>query len=73
MLGYDEIIKLETTYGKVIITIPGDIDGITFGIDVGTGMVYLYGSFDDSNGGKIEVFLLIYSLGSTYGKVILFD
>ena len=39
---------------KVPETILGDVDGITLGIDVGTELYSLDGSFDYSNYGKLE-------------------
>ena len=56
--------------GKVIGTILGDVDVITLGIDVGTELCYLYGSFDGSNYGKIEGLLPGDSLEYTEGKVL---
>ena len=42
----------------------GNVDGIALGIDIETELEYLDGSFDDSNDGKLEVFLLGVSLVS---------
>ena len=39
-------------------------------VDVGTELGSLDGSFDNSDGGNLEVFLLVGSLGYTDGKVI---
>ena len=36
VLGSDEGIKLEISDGKVLVTILGNIDGITLGLGVGT-------------------------------------
>ena len=38
---------MELSCGKVLGTILGNLDGIILGIDVGTGMGYLNGSFGD--------------------------
>ena len=70
MLGYDEVIKLGSTDGKVLVIILGNVDGNTFGISVGTWLGYLDGSFDASNDDNIEGLLLGYSLVSDDGKVI---
>ena len=57
-LGSDEGIKLGSTDGKVIGTILENIYGITLGIDIGIELVFLDGSFDGSNNGKLEDLLL---------------
>ena len=49
MLGSDEGIKLGYTDGKVFGTILGNVDIITLGIDIGTELGFLDGSFDGSN------------------------
>ena len=36
VLGYDEVIKLASTDGKLLVTILGNVDGITLGIYIGT-------------------------------------
>ena len=69
-LGYDEGIKLGSTYGKVFVPILGNVDRITLGIDVGTNLNSLDRSFDGSNNGKLEVLLMGYSLVSTDGEVL---
>ena len=51
-------------------TIPGDVDEITFGIDVVIELGSLDGSFDGFNDGKIEGLLIEDSLVSTDDKVI---
>ena len=51
-------------------TIIGDVDGLTLGIDIGTEMGYFDGFFDSSNHSKIEVLLLVGSLGYNDGKVL---
>ena len=57
-LGSDEGIKLESTYGKVIVTILRNLYGITLRLDIGTELRFLDGSSDGSNEGKIEGLLL---------------
>ena len=42
----------------MLFTIPGDVDGITFALDIGTELVSLDGHFDGSDYGKLEVLLL---------------
>ena len=69
-LGSDEFIRMRYTDSKVIVTILGNVDGITLGLDIGTELGFLDGSLDGSNEGKIEGLLLGDSLGSTDGKVI---
>ena len=54
VIGSDEGIKLGSTDGKVIGNVIGDVERITVGIDVGTELRPLDGSFDDSNGGSLE-------------------
>ena len=51
-------------------TIIGNVDRITLGIDIGTKLVFLYGSFDGSNDGKLGVLLIGDSLGFIDVKVI---
>ena len=70
MLGYNEGIKLGSTDGKVIGTILGNVDIITLGIDIGTYMGSLYGSFDGSNDIKLGGLFLGDSPGYTDCKVI---
>ena len=53
MLGYDKDIKMGYTGGRVIGTILGNVDRIILGIDIGTELVFLDGSLDGSNEGKI--------------------
>ena len=43
-------------------TILGNVDRITLGLDVGIGLGSFDGSFDSSNGDKLERLLLGYSL-----------
>ena len=50
--------------------IPGNVDGITLGLDVGTKLCSLDGSFDDSNDDNPESLLLRDSLGSMHGKLL---
>ena len=78
LLGYtdgkvlvsDEVITLELSDGKVLGTIPRNVYGFRVGIDVGTGLVYLSGSFDGSYYGMLEILLLLKLLGSTDIKVL---
>ena len=71
MIGSAEDIKLVSTDGKVHVTIIGNVDVITLGLDVGTDMgSFLDGLFDDSNNGNIEGLLIEDSLGSTDDKVL---
>ena len=69
VIGSDEGIKMGSTDGKVLGTIIGNVDGITVGLDLGTDLVFLDGSFDDSNYGKLAVLFFVGSLGSTVDKV----
>ena len=70
MIRSDEGIKMGLFYGEVIGTILEDSDGIVLGIDVGTELGYLYGSFGDSTDGNLEGLLLVGSLVSTDDKVL---
>ena len=54
MIGSDDGIKLGSTDGKVLSTIPGIFYGITLGIDVGIDLGSLDRSFDGFNDGKLE-------------------
>ena len=58
LIGTDEGIKLGYNDGKVLGNIIVYVYGITLGINVRTELVSLYGSFDGSNDGNIEVPLL---------------
>ena len=58
VLGYDEVIKLVSTDGKVIGNILVNVDGITLVIDVEIEMGSLYVSFDGSNYGELEGLLI---------------
>ena len=58
MTGFDERIKLGLFNGKLIGTILGNIDRVTFGIDVGTELGSLDGSFGVSNDGKFDILSL---------------
>ena len=51
-------------------TILGEVDGITFGLDVAIALGYLDGSFDGSNDIKFNVLVIEYSLGHTDGKLL---
>ena len=70
VLGFDEFIKLVISDGKVIVTILGDLYVITPGLDFGTELRYLDGSFDSSNYGNIERQLLGEPLGYTDERVL---
>ena len=72
-LAPDERMKLGYTDWKVLGYILGNVDGIILGIGVGTEMGCFYGSFDDSNGGKLEGLFLGDSLGFTAGKLYYSD
>ena len=69
-IGSDEGINLISTYGKLLITIIGNVDGITLDIDIGTELGFLHGSFDGSNDIKLEGLLLGVLLGSTNYKAL---
>ena len=58
MLRSDEGVKLGSTDGKVLVTILGNVSGITLRIDAETVLGYLYGSFDGYNHGKLELLLI---------------
>ena len=68
-LNSNEGIKLVSTDENFIGPILGNVDEITIGIDVGTELGYLDGSFGGSNYGKIEGLFLGFSLGYSDGKV----
>ena len=70
VLGSDVAIKLGYTYGKVLVTILGSVDGIKLVIDDGTYIGSFYGLFDGSNHGKLESVLPGDSIWFTDGKVI---
>ena len=70
VIGSDEGIKLVSTDGKLLVTILGNVYGITLGIDVETDLGSLDGSFDRSNDSNIEGLLLGDSMGCTDGKVL---
>ena len=70
VIGSDEGTKLGISDVKVIGNILGNVYGITLGINVGTELRSLDGSFYCYNDFMIERLLLVYSLGSTYGKMI---
>ena len=57
--------KLRLSDGKVLDTILGNVDGITIGIDFGTELVFLDGSFHGSSDIKIEGLLFGHSKLST--------
>ena len=70
VLGYDEVIKLGYTDGKLIGPILRNVNGITLGLDFGTDMGALDGSFEGSKSDKLKMLLLRDSLGYTGGKVL---
>ena len=51
----------------------GNVYGFTLGVDAGTDLVYLNGSFDGSNDGNIGRLLIVDSFGTTDGKVLVSD
>ena len=53
--------------GKLLVTIPRNVNGITLGIDVGKKLGSLGVSVDDSNIGNIEGLLIGDSMGSSHG------
>ena len=65
MIGSDEGIRIGSTDVKVIGAIHGNLDGIILGLDVGTEMVTLDGSFDGYNDMKLE--------GSFLGELLVSD
>ena len=69
-MASDEVIKLGLSYGKVIDTILGNLDGVILGIDDETNLVYLDESFDDYNESKVEGLFREGSFLSTGGKVL---
>ena len=73
MLGSDKGIKLVSNDGKVFGNILGNVNIITLGLDIGTKLDCLDGSFDDSNEGNIAGLLLGESLVSTDVKVFGYD
>ena len=70
LLGYDEGIKRGSTGGKVFGAILGNLDIITLGVDIGTELGFLDGSFYCSNESKLEGSCLGDSQGYTDGKVL---
>ena len=62
MIGSDKGIKLGLYDGKVLMTILGNVDVITPGIDVGTDHGSLGGFFHGSNYVKCEGLLLVGSM-----------
>ena len=69
-MASDEVIKLGLSYGKVIDTILGNLDGVILRIDDETNLVYLDESFDDYNESKVEGLFREGSFLSTDGKVL---
>ena len=66
----DEGLKMVCTDGKLFVTIPVNVDRITLGLDIGTNLVSLDGSFDGSNDGKLEGLLIGYAMGYIDGKLL---
>ena len=62
-----------STDSKFIGIILGNVDGITHRLEIGTYLSSLDGSFDGYNYGKLEGLFFGCSLGSTYGKVLVYD
>ena len=58
VLVSDEGIIMRLSDSKVLGNIPGNIDEILFGLDVETDLGYLNRSFDTSNDGNFEGFLI---------------
>ena len=54
----------------MLVTLLGNLYGITLGIDIGTELDSLYEYCDGSNDCKLEGLLFGYSLGYTDGKVL---
>ena len=54
LLEYDEVIKLVSTGGKLFVTIHGNVDRITLGVDTRTELGSLDGSLDGSNDGNFD-------------------
>ena len=70
VLGYDEVIKLVSTDGKVFGTILVNVDKITPWLDIGIELGFFDELFDGYNDGKLEVLFIGDSLGYIYGKVL---
>ena len=66
----DQGIKLRSTDCKLLVTILVNVDGTTLGLDVGTEMGSLDGSFNDSNDDNIGSLLIGESLGYNEGMVL---
>ena len=54
VIGSNEGKKMGLSGGKMLGKIPGDVYGITLGLDVGTYLDSLDVSFDSSNDGKLK-------------------
>ena len=70
MIGSSKFIKLVSTDVKVLGTIFVYADVIILGLDIGTEIGSLYGYFDSSNDGKLDILFLGYSLVYNGGKVL---
>ena len=73
VIGFDKDMNLGFYDGKVIDTILVNVYGITLGLDVGTELVSLDGSFDGFSYGILDGLLLADALGYTDGKVNVSD
>ena len=73
MIGSDEGIELEYIDGEWLCTVLVYVYGIPPGLDVGTKLGSLDGSFDSSNNGKHDGLLFGGSLVSIDGKVTCSD
>ena len=54
LIGSDEVVKLVSTGGKLFVTVFGNVDRITLGIDIETELGSLDGSLDGSNDGNFD-------------------
>ena len=72
-LGYDEDIKMGSTNGKFLVLLLGNVDEKTLWLVVGKELGSLYGSFDVSNNGKLEVLFIGEYLEYTDGKSLGYD
>ena len=58
VLGYDEGIKLDSYYGKMIEIVFPNLDGIKFVLNVGNALILIHISFDGSNSDKLGSILV---------------
>ena len=73
VIGFDKDMNLGFYDGKVLDTILVNVYGITLGLDVGTELVSLDGSFDGFSYGILDGLFLADALGYTDGKVNVSD